>query len=144
MGGGGDFALCARAQTETKEGGKHSKVWVALQVRFLLDVTRARRQPINATQEERRTSEARRRRTLPPARQPPPARPSPPRPPLLHPLTTQIGRSRTALREIPASWHVSTTAVTSLYDSGASSITNLGEATRIAIPLVLRPSKTWW
>jgi hypothetical protein len=29
---------------------------------------------------------------------------------------------------------VSTTAVTSLYDSGASSITSFGEATRIAIP----------
>ncbi len=37
--------------------------------------------------------------------------------------------------EIPASWHVFTTSVTSLYDSGASSITSFGEATRMEIPL---------
>jgi hypothetical protein len=31
-----------------------------------------------------------------------------------YPLTTPMGRSLMALREMPASWHVSTTAVTSL------------------------------
>lgn len=54
------------------------------------------------------------------------------------PLTTAIGRSLIAFLEMPAMWHVSTTAVTSLYDSGASSITSLGLATRMAIPCVIR------
>ena len=31
-----------------------------------------------------------------------------------HPLTTHNGLSRTHLREIPAAWHASTTALTSL------------------------------
>ena len=59
-------------------------------------------------------------------------------------LCQDLGVSRTALREIPASWHVSTTAVTSLYDSGASSITSFGDATRMAMPFVFRPSSTSW
>jgi hypothetical protein len=35
---------------------------------------------------------------------------------------------------MPAAWQVSTTSVTFLYDSGASSMTSLGEAIRIEIP----------
>ncbi len=35
---------------------------------------------------------------------------------------------------MPAAWQVSTTSVTFLYDSGASSITSFGEATRTEIP----------
>lgn len=45
------------------------------------------------------------------------------------PLTTPMGRSLTHFLEMPASWQVSTTSVTSLYDSGASSITSFGLAT---------------
>lgn len=37
------------------------------------------------------------------------------------------------LRLMPARWHESTTCVTSLYDSGASSMTSFGDATRIEI-----------
>merc|ERR1740117_2081483 len=59
-----------------------------------------------------------------------------------HPLTTAIGRSFTAFFEIPAAWHVLTTSVTSLYDSGASSMTSLGDATRMEIPFVWRFSRT--
>lgn len=44
------------------------------------------------------------------------------------PFTTPMGRSLTHFLEMPASWQVSTTSVTSLYDSGASSITSLGLA----------------
>jgi hypothetical protein len=45
---------------------------------------------------------------------------------------------------IPAAWQVSTTSVTFLYDSGASSMTNLGEATRIEIPISCNLFSTSW
>eukprot|EP00631_Chrysoreinhardia_giraudii_P003673 CAMPEP_0197419340 /NCGR_PEP_ID=MMETSP1170-20131217/4862_1 /TAXON_ID=54406 /ORGANISM="Sarcinochrysis sp, Strain CCMP770" /LENGTH=51 /DNA_ID=CAMNT_0042946435 /DNA_START=85 /DNA_END=236 /DNA_ORIENTATION=- len=48
---------------------------------------------------------------------------------------TAIGRSLTTFLEMPALWQVSTTEVTSLYASGASSMTSLGEATRMEMPL---------
>lgn len=62
--------------------------------------------------------------------------------PTRYPLITAIGLSFTVFFEIPAAWHVSTTCVTSLYDSGASSMTSLGLATRIEMPFVLSPSST--
>ena len=40
-----------------------------------------------------------------------------------------MGRSLMHFLEMPAWWQVSTTSVTSLYDSGASSITSFGLAT---------------
>lgn len=46
-----------------------------------------------------------------------------------------MGRNLIAFLLMPAAWHVSTTSVTFLYDSGASSMTNFGDATRIAIPM---------
>ena len=61
-----------------------------------------------------------------------------------YPLTTAIGLNFTALLLIPASWHVFTTSVTSLYDSGASSITSFGLATRMQMPFPARPSNTSW
>lgn len=51
-----------------------------------------------------------------------------------YPLITAIGLNLMHFLLIPAAWHVSTTSVTFLYDSGASSITNFGDATRMAIP----------
>ena len=53
---------------------------------------------------------------------------------------TAIGLNLMALLEIPAAWHVSTTAHTSLYDSGASSMTSFGLATRMAMPCFARLS----
>ncbi len=53
-----------------------------------------------------------------------------------------MGRNLMHLLDIPALWHVSTTCVTSLYDSGASSITNFGDATRIEIPCEANLSST--
>lgn len=51
------------------------------------------------------------------------------------PLMTAIGLSLIHFLLIPAAWQVSTTSVTFLYDSGASSMTNLGDATRMEIPI---------
>jgi hypothetical protein len=62
----------------------------------------------------------------------------------IYPLITATGLSLTHFAEIPAWWHVSTTSVTSLYDSGASSMTSLGEATRIEIPAAAKLSNTSW
>ena len=59
-----------------------------------------------------------------------------------HPFTTAIGRSLTAVFEIPASAHVRTTSLTSLYDSGASSITSFGDATRMLMPRSCKPPRT--
>ncbi len=61
-----------------------------------------------------------------------------------YPLITPIGLSLMHFLLIPAAWQVLTTSVTSLYDSGASSITNFGDATRIEIPLAANLSKTSW
>lgn len=56
---------------------------------------------------------------------------------LFQPLITAMGRNLTVFLLIPAAWQVLTTSVTFLYDSGASSITNFGDATLMEIP---RPS----
>ncbi len=55
---------------------------------------------------------------------------------------TPIGRSFMHFLLNPAAAHVSTTSVTFLYDSGASSITSFGDATRIAMPSVFMFSRT--
>lgn len=59
-----------------------------------------------------------------------------------YPLITPIGRNFIHFLLNPAASHVSTTSVTFLYDSGASSITNFGEATRMAMPRVFIFSRT--
>ena len=56
---------------------------------------------------------------------------------------TAIGLNLITLFDMPASWQVSTTCVTSLYDSGASSMTSLGEATRMEIPCEASLSSTF-
>ena len=61
-----------------------------------------------------------------------------------YPLMTPMGLSLIHFLLMPAAWHVFTTSVTSLYDSGASSITNLGEATLMAMPLAASLSRTSW
>lgn len=53
----------------------------------------------------------------------------------IYPLITAIGLNLTVFLLIPAAWQVFTTSVTFLYDSGASSITNFGDATLIEIPI---------
>ena len=60
------------------------------------------------------------------------------------PLMTATGLSLIHFLLIPAAWQVSTTSVTFLYDSGASSMTNLGEATRIEIPISSNLFSTSW
>lgn len=57
---------------------------------------------------------------------------------------TAIGLSLIHFLLIPAAWQVSTTSVTFLYDSGASSMTNLGEATRMEIPISSNLFSTSW
>lgn len=59
-----------------------------------------------------------------------------------YPLMTAIGLSLTAFLLMPAASHVSTTSVTFLYDSGASSIINLGDAMRIEISFFFKSSIT--
>lgn len=84
----------------------------------------------------------------------------------VQPFITAMGRSFIAFLLIPASWHVLTTSVTFLYDSGAwtpngdvrivhqkrfynksiltSSMTSLGEATLMAMPMSASLSRTSW
>lgn len=61
---------------------------------------------------------------------------------MIQPLMTAIGRSLMAFLLMPAAWHVSTTSVTFLYDSGASSMTSFGDATRIDMPWLRSASST--
>lgn len=59
-----------------------------------------------------------------------------------YPLITPIGLNFMHFLLRPAASHVLTTSVTFLYDSGASSITSFGEATRMAMPRVFMLSRT--